>query len=278
MQKMSVINKITISAMFVALGIILSRLVSLPGLFGLPFLKIGFTPSLVMFSSFYLGPVYGLIVGSLIDIIGAILVEQGGSFNILYTIAAALTGLMPYLIYVLLRKIKIEEKFPFIGVTVCAVFSIGITIFMLLNDSIKSESGAKSYTLYPWMKWSIIIACFVLSILFIVFTLLLKYKLRNRHFAKTYNINLIASSVFLTYFLFKIPVGSAVQAFLMNWEFSFIFGARALTGFFTSFVHILIICVALDVSLHFHLESAIFYSERVPLKERLRLKRNEKEA
>ena len=53
MRKMTLLHKISYSALFIALGVILSRFVSIPALFGLPFLKISFAPSAVMFSSFY---------------------------------------------------------------------------------------------------------------------------------------------------------------------------------------------------------------------------------
>ena len=96
---MTIIHKISYSALFIAIGIILSRFVSLPSLFGLPFLKVSLNPSIVMFSSFYLGPVWGLLVGTFCDVFGALLVPQGGAFNPLFTIAASLTGLMPYLLY-----------------------------------------------------------------------------------------------------------------------------------------------------------------------------------
>ena len=67
----------------------------------------------------------------------------------------------------------------------------------------------------------------------------------------------------MTYFVFKIPVGSAIQAFVLNWEFMIILTARLLTGFITSFVHIFLISIALDVSLHFNVEGALLSEDSI---------------
>ena len=106
MRKMNALYKISFSALFIALGVILSRFLSINYLFGLPFLKISFAPSIVMFASFYLGPIYGFIVGTAVDVLGALLYPIG-PFNPLFTIAASLTGLMPYLIYKFINITKV---------------------------------------------------------------------------------------------------------------------------------------------------------------------------
>ena len=132
---MSLLYKISYSALFIALGVILSRFLSLPALFGLPFLKVSFANSVVMFSSFYLGPVFGFIVGSLVDTLGALLFPTG-AYNPLFTIPASLTGLMPYLCYVFIRKIKVEDKFPFISVIIIVTLNVLLGLFFILNDQI----------------------------------------------------------------------------------------------------------------------------------------------
>lgn len=266
MTKMSPIFKITFSALFIALGIVLSRFASLPGLFGLPFLKISISPAIVMFSSFYLGPIYGLAVGTLTDVLGALLFPTG-AFNPLYTIAASLTGLIPFLAYWLLRKIKIEDKFPFIGASLSILFTIGLIIFCSLNDSITSESGKTTYQITTGMKFGLCITAICLTAALIVLCIFLPRIFKKRKFAKYYNINLIVSSVFITYFLFKIPVGSLVQSILLEWDFLVILLVRTMTGFITSFVQITIITIALDVSLHFNLKGSLIEIKREEVKE-----------
>ena len=276
MRKMSLLYKISYSALFIALGVILSRFISVPALFGLPFLKVSLTNSVVMFSSFYLGPFFGFLVGTLVDTLGAILFPTG-PYNPLFTIAASLTGLMPYLCYVFLRKTHIEDKFPIVSTILIVLLNVLLWVFFIFNDQIYSESGRTSYELYPWLKITISIVSLVLSGVFFVALYLLNKKYKEKRFSRHYKINLIASSVFITYFIFKIPVGSAVQAFILEWEFLIILTVRMLTGFVTSFVHIFLISIALDVSLNFNVEGALLNKDTFfkRIKEKLEVKKVE---
>ena len=276
MRKMSLLYKISYSALFIALGIILSRFISVPALFGLPFLKVSLANSVVMFSSFYLGPFFGFLVGTLVDTLGAVLFPTG-PYKPLFTIAASLTGLMPYLCYVFLRKTHIEDKFPIVSTILIVLLNVLLWVFFIFNDQIYSESGRTSYELYPWLKITISIVSLVLSGVFFVALYLLNKKYKEKRFSRHYKINLIASSVFITYFIFKIPVGSAVQAFILEWEFLIILTVRMLTGFVTSFVHIFLISIALDVSLNFNVEGALLNKDTFfkRIKEKLEVKKVE---
>ena len=276
MRKMSLLYKISYSALFIALGIILSRFISVPALFGLPFLKVSLANSVVMFSSFYLGPFFGFLVGTLVDTLGAVLFPTG-PYNPLFTIAASLTGLMPYLCYVFLRKTHIEDKFPIVSTILIVLLNVLLWVFFIFNDQIYSESGRTSYELYPWLKITISVVSLVLSVVFFVALYLLNKKYKEKRFSRHYKINLIASSVFITYFIFKIPVGSAVQAFILEWEFLIILTVRMLTGFVTSFVHIFLISIALDVSLNFNVEGALLNKDTFfkRIKEKLEVKKAE---
>lgn len=257
MRKMSLIYKMSYGSLFIALGIILSRFISLPYLFGLPFLKISFSPSIVMFSSFYLGPLWGFIVGTAVDVFGALIYPTGGAFNPLYTIAASLTGLIPFLAYRVISYTKLDNKYPILLGILMGALNIFTIMFMIFNDTVKSESGKTTYTLYPWIKWSVCGVLLALSVVFIIAMFFIKKKFANRKFNANYNVFIVASSVYVTYFLFKIPVGSLVQALLLNWNFWVIFIVRTLTGFLTTFVHIIIICLALDLSLRFNMKGAL---------------------
>ena len=183
MKRMNTLYKISFSALFIALGIILSRFLSISYIFGLPFLKIGFTNSIVMFASFYLGPIYGFIVGTAVDVFGALLYPIG-PFNPLYTIAASLTGLMPFLIYRFISFTKLENKFPTILTIILIALNVFVIAFMANNDVIHSESGKTTYELYPWLKWTIVSTFLVLSVAFLSGTLYIKRRFKDRKFGK----------------------------------------------------------------------------------------------
>lgn len=254
-RSLTIYHKICFCALFIALTIILSRFFSLPGLFGLPFLKISFANSVVLFSSFYLGPLRGLIVGGASDCLGAILFPQGGGFNPLYTIPALLTGLFPFLFYKFLKFSKLEKKIPFVLIFILSFFSLFTLFYFIFNDYL--VSGSKSYYIDLWQKIVLVLLAFILSIIYIVTIIYIKYKFKDKKVNKNYNIYSLATSMFLTYFLIKIPIGSLIMTFLLNYSFLFIFFLRLLTGFFTCIVHSIIVIVALNVSSQFNMRSAI---------------------
>ena len=262
MKKMTIIHKISYSALFIAIGIILSRFVSLPSLFGLPFLKVSLNPSIVMFSSFYLGPVWGLLVGTFCDVFGALLVPQGGAFNPLFTIPASLTGLMPYLLYRVFNN-KFEKKYPISLIVILLIISTFITIYFSLNSSIHSESGKKEYIIEDWLKYLMIFGSFGLSIIYIGGVILIKNKFKNAKINKYYNIYTIATSVFLTYFVFKIPVSSLIKSFVLNWHFWFVYLVQNIVGFLACFVHIILICVILNVTTFSNVKGALLRDDVV---------------
>ncbi|MFA6754950.1 MAG: ECF transporter S component [Bacilli bacterium] len=260
MRKMTILYKISFSALFIALTMILSRFLSIPFyLFGLPFLKVSLAPSIVMFSSFYLGPLWGLLVGSFADILGALLAPQGGEFNPLFTIAAGLTGLMPWLVYKCLDK-KLDKHFPYVLSGVLLAFDIFITIYLCLNDRFYT-SAKKYYEIAQWMKITIPIVCFAISILFVVGIIFIKKKFSNRKINGYYNIYSIAASIYITYFFFKIPVSSLVKWIVLDYPFFLILASQLLLGFITCFVHTFIDTLALDISLRFSIKGSLIKNE-----------------
>lgn len=250
MKEMTVIQKISYSALFIALGMILSRLLSLPYLFGLPFLKVGLTPSVVMFSSLYLGPVWGFIVGTFTDVFGAVMFPQGGEFNPLFTIAASLTGLIPYFMYRLFSN-RIEKRFPISLLVILIGLSTFLTIYFWTNDFIYSESGKKSYEITNWLRYVITFGSFGLTILFLFVVFFIKKHFKNKKINSYYDIYTIGTAIFATYFFFKIPVSSLVKSFVLSYDFTLVFIVQAVVGFLACFVHIVLVSLALNVSTFF---------------------------
>lgn len=262
MRKMSIIEKISFSALFIALGMILSRFVSLPYLFGLPFLKVSFQPSVTMFASFYLGPVWGLIVGTFTDVFGALLFPQGGEFNPLFTIPASLTGLAPYFMYRIFNN-RFEKKYPISLTFILFTISLFLTIFFAMNDEIHSESGKRVYEIALWLKYTIGIGSFSLSAVFIVAVILIRNKFKNAKINSYYNIYTIATAIFTTYFIFKIPVSSLIKSFVLSYDFFFVFVVQCLVGFISCFIHIILCTIALNVSTFFNSRGALIKNSKI---------------
>ncbi|HBS10175.1 MAG TPA: hypothetical protein DEA28_00305 [Firmicutes bacterium] len=254
-QKQTLLYKISFSALFIALTIILSRFFSIPGLFGLPFLKISFSNSIVLFSSFYLGPFWGVVVGGLSDTIGAILFPQGGAYNPIYTIPALLTGLFPYLFYKLFSKSKLDSKFPITLTFLLTIFCLLVSIVFIFNDNI--ISGKKVYHFDLLMKITIISLSYLLSIIYIVGSYLIKKKFSKTKINSNFNIFCLLSAMFYTYMVIKNPTSSVISSFLLNYDFFFILFIKLLTGFFTCLVHSILVIFLLNVSQMYSYECAL---------------------
>lgn len=77
-------------AMLVAIGVVLGRLVPVVNVWNT---KLEFSFVSVMLAGYIAGPVGGVVVGGLIDLIGALLVPTGAYFPG-FTVTAAITGLV----------------------------------------------------------------------------------------------------------------------------------------------------------------------------------------
>lgn len=102
---MSKIKKIVLSAMLLAMLIILSRFISIET----QFLVISFSFIPIMMSAIWLGPKYSMTISLLGDLIGAILFPFGQYFPG-FTISAGISGLI-YGIFLYNKKEKSDKQF-----------------------------------------------------------------------------------------------------------------------------------------------------------------------
>lgn len=102
---MSKIKKIVLSAMLLAMLIILSRFISIET----QFLVISFSFIPIMMSAIWLGPKYSMTISLLGDLIGAILFPFGQYFSG-FTISAGISGLI-YGIFLYNKKEKSDKQF-----------------------------------------------------------------------------------------------------------------------------------------------------------------------
>lgn len=100
-------TRITYMSIFVALSVMINTMRVGSFSFG------GFP---IIFAGYMLGPIPGFIVGAVADVVGFIVRPPAFSFNILFTLTSALTGLIPVLVSKLLGDKY--PKFTFIKVLV----------------------------------------------------------------------------------------------------------------------------------------------------------------
>ncbi|MEG1560083.1 MAG: folate family ECF transporter S component [Clostridia bacterium] len=93
-------KRLVICAILIALGVILSGLLSIPVLpLGAYTLKIGFGALPTIVAAVLYGPIYGGMVGAAVDILQALLFPMG-AYIPLYTISGMLLGVLPGLFFI----------------------------------------------------------------------------------------------------------------------------------------------------------------------------------
>lgn len=95
-RRQSSTRKITYMAVFIALSVVINTM---------RFGSVSFGGFPIIYSGLVLGPVNGLIVGAVSDVLGFIIRPSSGGYNVVFTLTSALTGLIPIMI-VNLFKVK----------------------------------------------------------------------------------------------------------------------------------------------------------------------------
>ncbi|MCG8337964.1 MAG: folate family ECF transporter S component [Proteobacteria bacterium] len=138
MKKHISIKSLVLASLLVALSVILTRFLSIQ--LGQT-LRIGFGKLPIMLSGILLGPVWGLLVGVITDLIGFIINPMGGVFLPGITISYALIGFLPgVIVHVIFRQKKVWT------ITLCAVIN-GLLVDLLLTTLwLTLAFGQHSYT------------------------------------------------------------------------------------------------------------------------------------
>lgn len=133
------IRKMAYTGLFIAISVIFTRFfagnIYLLGIFAL---RLSFGEVPIMLSGILLGPVYGAICGALSDIIGYAINPVGGPYFPGFTLASALTGLIPGLIAKYYR-----HSWNWSSLTTTVIITSAITV--LLNTLWLSLLSGKAY-------------------------------------------------------------------------------------------------------------------------------------
>ncbi|HHU48874.1 MAG: folate family ECF transporter S component [Caldicoprobacterales bacterium] len=160
-------KKVAFAGMFVALSIIFTRFLSHTFLIaGMPALRLSFGDLPIILSGIVLGPVYGAFSGVLADLIGFPFNPQGSYFPG-FTLSAALSGLLPGLMGIILKR-----KWTWLSLTI--VISITMTITsLILNTLWLNIMGGKAFTVL--LPPRIVAALVLIPIYVVIIRLFLKH-------------------------------------------------------------------------------------------------------
>lgn len=145
---LTVIQKICLSGLFMAIAVILQKVVAINYLAFAPFVRVSLGgPALIMFSSVLLGPVYGLFVGVASDLLGYFIFDASGYPPFLQITAIyALLGFGSYFVFSLVYSLRNTKVLSIIEIAFVSLIWIVISLFMLLNNQIKLFSSTYELT------------------------------------------------------------------------------------------------------------------------------------
>jgi hypothetical protein len=146
--------KITYCAMLLVLDIIATHVIRTPAIANFSFIRVSLGPAIVIYTSLFLGPFYGLVVGACGDLLG-ILIFQGleGQINPLLTIVYGLLGVLPYFLAVLFKKSQKALEKPYIFyATLLLLLVLLVLLFYVIpytHDYFVSGFGETSSWAFP---------------------------------------------------------------------------------------------------------------------------------
>lgn len=145
---LTVIQKICLSGLIMAIVVILQKVVAINYLAFAPFVRVSLGgPALIMFASVLLGPIYGLFIGIGSDLLGYLIFDPRIYPPYLQITAIyALLGFISYFVFSFVYSIKNTKALTIIEIAFTSIIWVTISLFMLLNNKIKLFSSTYDLT------------------------------------------------------------------------------------------------------------------------------------
>lgn len=133
------IQKICLAGLFMALAVILQKVVAVNYIPALPFVRVSFCgPALIIFASILLGPIYGALVGIASDLLGYLIFDPRTYPPFLQITAIYFVlGFVSYFVFSLVRSINNRKLMLGIEVGTLAAIWIAAFLFLLLNANVE---------------------------------------------------------------------------------------------------------------------------------------------
>ena len=159
---LSVIQKICLSGLIMALVAILQKVVAINYLAFAPFVRLSLGgPALIIFASVLLGPIYGLFVGIASDLLGYLVFDPRIYPPFLQITAIyALLGFAAYFVFSLVFSIKNRKALTIIEIIVLSIIWVVVAIFTLTRH----EMFSSNYEITPLVK---ALVCSILGAIFV---------------------------------------------------------------------------------------------------------------
>ena len=249
--KLSVIQKICLSGLIMALVVILQKVVAINYLAFAPFVRISLGgPALIIFASVLLGPIYGLFIGIGSDLLGYLVFDPRMYPPYLQITAIyALLGFVSYFVFSFVFSIKNRKALSIIEIIVLAIIWAIIAIFTLTRNEITLFSSTYELTIL-----SKALVCSISGAIFIGIILLSNLIKPKDNSVLTSPLHICFAS-FICDFFVLVLFGSVMKA----WAFGFatflaIIVCQALVMFFNVFIDTIFISAFQRFSKKYYVE------------------------
>ncbi|MFA9421994.1 MAG: folate family ECF transporter S component [Sedimentibacter sp.] len=222
------------AGLFMAMSLVLKVLFEIyVPIAGIPALRITFASIPIILSGMVLGPAAGFITGAATDIIN-FKIKPGGPFFPGFTLASALSGFIPGIIYKYLKK---EINFNWLNTLFISLLSVGFVSVFIYNGLLTFDNGI----MYDGKTLNVlyIIGFFALVVAY----LLIPIKLTSS--TKDLNMNKIVFTISITQLITSIILNTYFLSVLYGKGFIIFLPARILTNFFTIPLYSVIIAAIL---------------------------------
>ena len=216
---LSEIQKICLAGLFIALAVIMQKVVAINYIPVLPFVRVSFCgPALIIFASILLGPIYGALVGAASDLLGYLIFDPRTYPPFLQITAIYFVlGFGSYFVFSLVRSIKNKKVMAVIEIGTLSLIWVAATMFLILNQKVQLV-----------FKIVVPIVSGLLFVGLILFSLLYKGKEDNPFISPLH----LCFASFICDFLFLLIFGSLMKAWAFGFDlFITIFLCQALVMF-----------------------------------------------
>ena len=198
----------------------------------IPFVRISLGgPALIIFSSIFFGPIYGLVIGAASDILGYLIFDpKTMGFYPQITAIYTLLGLVSFFVFWLFKNIKNEKLCCVIELSSLSLMAIGISLYFILNSQMTLYST--TYQILLWQKITIPIVLFVLTGLLVLFLFLMKKKINAE------NANMNFWQISMACFVLELTVMVLFGSFMKSLAFNFNFFIIAICQLVVLFINI----------------------------------------
>ena len=132
------IQKICLAGLFIALIVILQKVVAINYLSFAPFVRISFGgPALIIFASILLGPIYGGLIGAASDLLGYLIFDPRLYPPYLQITAIySLLGVASYFIFSIVFSIKNRKLLALVEIASLSVIWLAVSLYVILSTEI----------------------------------------------------------------------------------------------------------------------------------------------